>query len=189
MRYAQDEKIVLVGQLTADASVDIQILDIDNNELLDLTTSDCVESAIPGIFLYDTANITDALPERINCVYMMDDGAKKFYGKFVIGGYTNQVGELVTLVNSKGSFEQSDRDKLFSLQNYDDTSLKTFIGSLDHFNQTDRDKLFSLQNYTTLHAELDAYTNKDLWKADTNTITSSYPTVQEIVDGVWSKTI
>ena len=51
MRYLISEDTHLVGVFDPDKTVSIQILNLDTNTLFDLVTNQCVESAIPGVYI------------------------------------------------------------------------------------------------------------------------------------------
>lgn len=97
MRYKSTENTVLAGQLPPSTSVTIKIINMETDELIELNDSVCVESIhIPGVYLFNTSNITTQLDIYTNCLYEMsgldNKGAlKKFYGKIVIGGLFNNI--------------------------------------------------------------------------------------------------
>jgi hypothetical protein len=91
MRYSIEEKTVLAGQFDGGVSVSIVIVNIDTDTPLSLVTNVCLESDhIPGLFLFDTTNISTVLTQYTSCAYYMTDGSKNFYGKFSLGGYIDE---------------------------------------------------------------------------------------------------
>ena len=100
MRYLISEDTHLVGVFDPDKTVSIQILNLDTNTLFDLVTNQCVESAIPGVYIYSTSNIINKPDSYTNCFYKMEDDAGNYFvGKFVFGGYPDQAFELTSNIN------------------------------------------------------------------------------------------
>ena len=100
MRYNFDENSILAGMLPPGGTVTIKIIRMDTDELLELNNDTCQESQhIPGVYLWDTNNITTQITDYVNCLYIMTDGDKNFYGKFVIGNTlsTNQTNKLLNI--------------------------------------------------------------------------------------------
>jgi len=124
MRYTKDENTILAGNLPTGGDVTIKIINMDTDDLLTLDTDACTESDnIPGLFKFDTVNITDDRTDMISCLYEMSDGTKTFRGKFILSGYVNTA-----------SLTQEQTDQLMSMVNYDDAALKqlayAILGSL-----------------------------------------------------------
>ena len=100
MRYNFDENSILAGMLPSGKNVTIKIIRMDTDELLELSDDTCHESQhIPGVYLWDTNNISTKVTNYTNCLYVMTDGNKNFYGKFVIGNAlsTEQTNKLLNL--------------------------------------------------------------------------------------------
>ena len=92
MRYSSSESTTLAGKFTPGSSVTIKVVNIDTDSLLTVTSNVCNESIhIPGLFLFSTNKINSSLQPFTNCAYEMTDGTNIFYGKFVYGGYVDQL--------------------------------------------------------------------------------------------------
>lgn len=147
MRYTTQEGsdgTVLAGMLPAGGAVTITIIDMKNDLPLDLNTVMCTESTnIPGVYLFDIANITNSVNTFTNCLYSMTDGTKTFYGKFVINGYVEfeDIGDILTKL----------------------TNLNDFDPDVDIVKLSDAE----------IHAALDSYSNKSDWIADLTGIVTS----------------
>lgn len=92
MRYSTNEKANLVGIFNKTGlTVTIELLELSNDNLVELTTNACIESAhMPGIYLFSTENIkADSLVGYSNILYKMTDTSDTtnvYYGKIVFGG-------------------------------------------------------------------------------------------------------
>jgi len=101
MRYSETEITTLVGQFSPGQTVTIKLIELSNDALVTVTSDVCVESLhIPGMYLWKTNNINDtSLIGYSNLLYEMtclEDGSK-FYGKFVFGGYVDDVVDAADL--------------------------------------------------------------------------------------------
>jgi len=91
MRYSASENTTLVGLFDPGLTVTIQILNLDTNTIVNVSDSSCTESAIPGVYIWNTANITDVL-DNANLLYVMTTNTgKTFYGKFTYGGVIDKI--------------------------------------------------------------------------------------------------
>lgn len=94
MRYSESEATVLVGTLKPGLTVKIKIIELSNDNLVELNTDACIESEhLPGVYLWSTTNINDnSLIGYSNLLYEMTsiEDNKKFYGKFIFGGYPDK---------------------------------------------------------------------------------------------------
>jgi len=92
MRYSENEQAILVGQFAPGLSVSIKILDLSNDAEIPVTSITCRESRVmPGIYLWSTSRIDEREYDGYkNLLYEMTSSeGKKYYGKFVYGGYVD----------------------------------------------------------------------------------------------------
>lgn len=96
MRYASNEKTVLVGQLEPGKDVTIKIVNLAVDQEVTLTNNSCIESKhIPGMYLWNTSAITaGSITGYANLLYEMHQGDEVYYGKFVYGGYVDENGNV-----------------------------------------------------------------------------------------------
>ena len=88
MRYKLSEDISLAGKLPAGATVSVKIIDLATDSIVALTSNSATESLnIPGLYLWNTSNISSAVSGYKSCYYEFTDGANVVSGKFVYGGY------------------------------------------------------------------------------------------------------
>jgi len=102
MRYKLSEDIILAGKLTVGATVTIKILDLATDTFIALTSNSCTESSnIPGLYLWSTNNITTTVTGYKNCYYEMTDNSNTISGKFVYGGYIEDMDTQLDGMDSK----------------------------------------------------------------------------------------
>lgn len=93
MRYKLNEDVTLIGSLPSSSTVTVRLVNMDNDTLVALTTDVCVESVVvPGVYRWNTSNISTPLEGYINCYYEMTDGINIVSGKLVYGGYVDTLG-------------------------------------------------------------------------------------------------
>jgi len=98
MRYLIGEDTHLVGLFESGKTITIQILNLDTNALFELTTNQCIESSIPGVYIFPTSNIINKPDSYTNCFYKMeDDTGNYFVGKFVLGGYPDYIDTILKI--------------------------------------------------------------------------------------------
>jgi len=95
MRYSNDESTVLVGTFETGKTIKIKVLNIVTDTLVSIKNNNCVESNhIEGVYLWPTNNIENAALKSgyHNLIYCMydDTSGKRFYGKFVYGGFVDK---------------------------------------------------------------------------------------------------
>ncbi len=93
MRYSNDEQTVLVGIMKPGVDVTIKVMDLISGNLINITTDACPETQLEGVYRWPTSNIDDeALADGFyNLFYeMVGSDGKKFYGKFLYGGYVDK---------------------------------------------------------------------------------------------------
>lgn len=75
-------------------------------------------------------------------------------------------------VTFDNGFTDSDRLVLNAIENYSDAAVKSLISTVDTKVTAVKAHTDTLSNYTSLAADLDAYGNKNAWKADTSGISA-----------------
>lgn len=94
MRYSVTEDTYLVGQFLPGRTVTIKVLNPGPDVLLSVRTNVCIEStAIPGMYLWSTENITTPITTMTSLIYVMtskEDG-RTFIGKLVYGGLIEEL--------------------------------------------------------------------------------------------------
>jgi len=88
------ETVWLVGELPSGGTVTITIYDLSNGSTVPLTSNVCSEIGITGLYRWDSSNITTQPTIFKQYLYVMSDGINRFVGKFVLGGFTDEVDEV-----------------------------------------------------------------------------------------------
>ena len=102
MRYKLSEDIILAGKLAPGATVTVKVLDLATDTFVSLSTSSCSESSkIAGLYLWSTSNIAIAVTGYKNCYYEMTDGINFVSGKFVYGGYIEDMDTQLTNIDTQ----------------------------------------------------------------------------------------
>jgi len=164
MRYKNGEYTTLIGNLLPGRDVTITLIDIREDTLLDILTHECHESAhIPGAYLWDTSNLVSAPSgeDHINCMYQMTDGNDIFQGKFVIGGYLD---EIATQVGVDETIQKVE----YIINNLNEVS--SIVTEIQNVN-TDED----------VGARLTEVSNNLV------NVAGAFPTEREIANAVWNK--
>jgi len=92
MRYINTEHTILAGFFDSGKDVTIKVIKLSSDSIVTTTTPICRESQhIAGVYLWNTSNMIIDITTFTDFVYEMTDGTKKFFGKFVLGGYTDKV--------------------------------------------------------------------------------------------------
>ena len=102
MRYASTENTVLAGIFDPGSTVNIKVINMENDSLVDITSNVCTESSnMPGIFLWSTSNINEVFSTNTNLLYQMYDTiGKTFVGKFVYSGILDEINTIKTKVST-----------------------------------------------------------------------------------------
>ena len=90
-------------------------------------------------------------------------------------------------VTFDNGFTDSDRLVLNALENYSDVAVKSLIANVDTKVTAAKAHTDTLSNYTSLAADLDAYSNKSAWKADTSgisAVSSKVTSIESKVDAI-----
>jgi len=91
MRYKNDETTVLGGFFKSGSQVTIKVLD-DNGQAIQLTNDACIVSPDESsLYLWSTTNMQS---EAGTYFYIMTDGINKMPGKFIYGGYVEDVAKI-----------------------------------------------------------------------------------------------
>jgi hypothetical protein len=91
MRYSNTENTWLLGNFPSGGTVTIKIINLSTDNLETLVSNTCTESAeIDGLYKFDVdVNMTNSGYK--NFAYEMFDGDNRFRGKFVYGGYVDNI--------------------------------------------------------------------------------------------------
>lgn len=102
MRYASNENTTLAGIFEPGSNVKIKIINMQDDSLVAVTTDQCTESSnLPGVFLWDTANISQTFDTNTNLLYQMyDANGKTFVGKFVYSGVLDEISTIISKINN-----------------------------------------------------------------------------------------
>ena len=101
MRYKTNENIPLTGLLPVGSTVTIRILNLSTDTLVPVDSNVCVESlVIPGVFVWNTLNITGTIDSYTSMYYEMTNGVVVVSGKFVYGGYIDILGTPVEVADA-----------------------------------------------------------------------------------------
>lgn len=119
MRYSEKEHAVLVGQFNPKETVKIRILDLEHDLEIPLMNNICNESkTIPGIYLWDTKYIDSSkINTYTNLLYEMSDSNNNvYYGKFIFGGYVDDLmTDVLNLANSSSSSPKATNEAILKL--------------------------------------------------------------------------
>ena len=101
MRYKTNEDIILTAILPIGVDVTIRILDLVNDVIVILDTNVCTESVfMPGVYTWDTDNITGIIDTHRTMLFEMTDGTNTVIGTFIYGGYIDTLGSPVENANA-----------------------------------------------------------------------------------------
>ena len=91
MRYKTTEEIAIVGVLTIGTTVSVKLINLLTDTLVVLNNNACTESShAPGIYVWNTSNISTPISGYTVLLYEMTDGTNTVQGKFVYGGYIDE---------------------------------------------------------------------------------------------------
>ena len=92
MRYSDTETTKVVGIFPAGSSVFVQVLNLNTDSYSTLTTNTAIESSkAPGVFIWDTGNITDVLLAPTSFLVLMTDTINTTHNKITVGGYMSEI--------------------------------------------------------------------------------------------------
>jgi len=94
MRYQSNENTFLGGVFGTGSSVTITIVwpKKTGDVLINVTSNVCKESEVEsGLFEFFTEDIVDTFTTPVHLSYIMTDGSEKQYGKFIFGGYVDNL--------------------------------------------------------------------------------------------------
>jgi hypothetical protein len=102
MRYSEDEETVLVGEFESGSDVTIEILCLETDKLVTLDKDECEESGVfSGVYKFSTKYIDKStVPVYANLLYRMTDGVDTYMGKFVYGGWLDNI-EVEATIDTK----------------------------------------------------------------------------------------
>jgi len=90
------ETVLLVGELPTGGTVTITIYDLSDGSSVALTSNTCSEIGVTGLYRWDSSNITTQPTTFKQYLYVMSDGTNRFVGKFVLGGFADEIEEVKT---------------------------------------------------------------------------------------------
>lgn len=99
---AKGESTVIVGKLPTGGSVTIVVYDLSDGSSVSLDNGACSEIGSTGLYRWASTQITTPATVKTEYVYIMTDATsgEKDYGKFVVGGYVNNIDELLSTIDT-----------------------------------------------------------------------------------------
>ena len=156
MRYKNNEQTTLGGFFETGKSVTIKILD-SYGQLVSIDSNACTEAPDEdSLYLWSTENMNASAGTYF---YVMTDGVNKMRGKFVYGGYVENVAEKLDLTNSIVEIQASIQDS--------GTALRAIIEDVQLGNWTIENKQMIMK--TTSGDELARFNLYDFNGNPTNT--------------------
>lgn len=101
MRYTGIENPIVAAVLPAGGTCTVEVLRQDTNALLLLTSVFAAESAVPGLWQFNLANIVtdiDGFAQLI--IVFTHSGGEKDYAKVVVRGYVDEISKIRKLVSA-----------------------------------------------------------------------------------------
>jgi len=88
------ETVWLVGELPSGGTITITIYDLSDGSTVLLTSNICSEIGITGLYRWNSSNIITQPTTFKQYLYIMSDGTNRFVGKFVLGGFTDEIDDV-----------------------------------------------------------------------------------------------